>query len=43
MKRSKLKKANKTKSVDDLNKIQETMKLVVKLNKNCKKIFDIFW
>ena len=40
MKRSKLnKKANKTKSVNDLIKYKEQRNLIVKLNKNCKKEF----
>ena len=40
MKRSKFEnKANKTKSVDDFIKYKKQRKLVVKLNKNCKKEF----
>ena len=40
MKRSKLKnKANKTKSVDGLIKYKKQQNLLVKLNKNCKRVF----
>ena len=39
MKRSQLKnKANKTKSLEDLIKYKKQRNLVVKLNKNCKKV-----
>ena len=42
MKRSKLKnKANTTKSVDNLIKYKKQQNLVVKLNKNCKKVFFV--
>ena len=43
MKRSKLKKkANKTKSVDESIKYKKQRNLLVKLNKNCKKLKQSF-